>query len=80
MLVSQRPVNEPGDQHGCYRAVLAELQRLGAAPVPLTDGLRQRLLGLAQRLARGRSLGNEFSRISFSEHVLALSAGRALAV
>lgn len=80
MLVSQRPVSEPHDKHGCFRAVLTELRRQGAAPSQCPDGLRQRLLVLARRLARVRSLGNEYSRIGFSEHVQALLGEQAPAV
>lgn len=80
MLVSQRPVSELGEEHGCCRSVLAELRRQGAVPLHSTDGLRQRLLVLTRRLARVRSLGNEYARLSFSEHVEALLAGRAPAV
>lgn len=80
MLVSQRPVNGPGEKHGCFRAALAELQRRGAGPSGLEDVLRQRLLVLARRLARVRSLGNEYARVGFSEHVEAVVSGRAPAI
>ena len=80
MLVSQRPVSGPGERHGCFRTAFAELQRQGAAPLDFKDGLRQRLLVLSQRLARVRSLGNEYARVSFSEHVETILSGRAPAV
>ncbi len=80
MLVSQRPVSEPHEEQGCFRAALAELQRQGEAPLPPTDGLWQRLLVLSQRLARVRSLGNEYSRVGFSEHVKAVWDERGAAV
>ena len=76
MLVSQRPVNGSDGKHGRFRTVFMELQRRGAAPLDFEDGLRQRLLVLARRLARVRSLGNEYARLSFSEHVEAILTGR----
>lgn len=80
MLVSQRCVSGSGDGQGCLRAALAELQRGQAASKDCEDGLRQRLLVLAQRLSRVQALGNEFARVTFSEHVEAALAERAPAV
>jgi hypothetical protein len=68
MLVSQRPVSGPASGHGCLGAALAELQRQGARSVHGKEGLRQRLLELARRLARVQSLGNECARVAFSEY------------
>jgi len=71
MLVSQRPKGRPSERHGCHRKVLAELQRLGAT-TDCEEGLRQRLLVLADRLARVQALGNEYARVSFSGSVDAI--------
>lgn len=71
MLVSQRPVGGSSERHGCHRSVLAELQRRGAAS-DCEEGLRQRLLVLAECLARVQALGNEYARVCFSEHVQAV--------
>ena len=68
MLVSQRPTSGSDDRQGCHRAVLSELQRGGAA-LHSEEGLRQRLLVLAERLARVQGLGNEYARVDFSRHV-----------
>jgi hypothetical protein len=69
MLVSQRRVSGSGAGHGSLRTVLAELERQAATPSRISDGLRQRLLVLSQRLARVQSLGNECARVALSEHV-----------
>ena len=68
MLVSQRPMSEPSVRQGCLREVLADLQRRGATPDG-EKGLRQRLLALAERLARVRALGDEYARVGFSDDV-----------
>jgi hypothetical protein len=67
MLVSQQPVCRTPPRQGCLRAALAELQRRGADPSPCEDGLRQRLLILARRLARVQALGNEYARVDLSQ-------------
>ena len=80
MLVSQRQASGSCMEHGCFRTTLAELQRHGAAPSDYQDGLRQRLLVLAQRLARVQSLGDEYARVAFSQHAEAVLAENAAAV
>ena len=71
MLDSQRPKSGPSDGQGCHRQVFAELQRRGVES-KCEEGLRQRLMVLAKRLARVRALGNEYGRVGFSENVQAL--------
>ncbi len=68
MLVSQQTQSGSDVRHGSLRAVLAELKRQSADPSSIDDGLRQRLLVLTQRLARVRSLGSEYARVSLSGH------------
>ena len=68
MLDSQRPECDPSDGQGCLRQVVAELQRRDAGS-KCEEGLRQRLMVLARRLARVQALGDEYGRVSFSEHV-----------
>jgi len=77
MLVSQRPVSRTGGGHGGLRPVLAELQRLGAGSSQCKGRLRQRLVVLAERLARVQALGDEYARVGFSEHVESVLAERA---
>ncbi|MDY7011094.1 MAG: hypothetical protein SVV80_10140 [Planctomycetota bacterium] len=67
-------------EHGCFRTTLAELQNHSAAPSDYQDGLRQRLLVLARRLARVQSLGSEYARVAFSRHVEAVLGEDAAAV
>ena len=78
MLVSQRPVSGSSERHGCHRQVLAELQR--GATSDCEEGLRQRLMVLAERLARVQALGNEFARVAFSGHVRSILGETASAV
>ena len=80
MLVSQRQVSGSCAEQGCFCAALTELQRHGAAPSDYKDGLRQRLLVLARRLARVQSLGDEYARVVFSEHAEAALAENAAVV
>lgn len=77
MLVSWRRASGGGDRQGCLRAALAELQHKDARSKDCDDELRQRLLALGQRLERVQTLGNEYARVGFSEHVEAVLAERA---
>jgi len=74
MLIPQDASCEPRERNGFSRVSLAELRRQLARPSNATDGHRQRLLDLAERLARVRALGGEFSRVGFSGAVLAALA------
>ena len=61
-------------QHGSSPGGLAELRRDLARPSRLDDGHRQRLLDLAQRVARVQGLGGGYSRVSLSEHICRITA------
>ncbi len=80
MLVSQRQASGSCMEQGRFCTTLAELQHRNAAPSDYQDGLRQRLLVLAQRLARVQSLGGEYARVAFSQYVDAVLAENAAAV
>jgi len=67
MLIPQAALSEPRLRHGGRGVSLAELRRQLAKPSELPDGHRQRLLDLARRLARVQALGDEFSRVGFSQ-------------
>lgn len=79
MLGSQRPTCGPSDGQGCHRQVLAELQRRDVGS-KCEEGLRQRLMVLAKRLARVRALGIEYGRVGFSENVQDLLSEMAVTV
>ncbi|HET6427018.1 MAG TPA: hypothetical protein VFJ30_01315 [Phycisphaerae bacterium] len=79
MLDSRRPQGGSSDGQGCLRQVFAELQCRGAGS-KCEEGLRQRLIVLARRLARVQALGDEYGRVSFSEHVQVLLNGTAVTV
>ena len=80
MLATQPLVTGPGVEQGCFRTVLTELQRQAAAPSRCSDGLRQRLLVLARRLASVQSLGGEYARVDLSDQAKARLDGLAQAV
>jgi len=66
MLISRKaPRGAAGDQ-GRSAVGLAELRTKLCTPSSLGDGHRQRLLELAQRLARVQALGDEYARVAFS--------------
>lgn len=67
MLISQEVQSHAYPAQGSVRGSLAELRRQLAEPSALSDGNRQRLLELARRLARVRSLGDEYVRVCFSD-------------
>lgn len=79
MLVFHRQVSGSCMEHGCFRTALAELQSRSAAPSDYQDGLRQRLLVLARRLASVQSLGSEYARVALSQHAEAVLAEAVLA-
>ena len=68
-LISQNVASEADGGHGCRTTSLAELRNQLGRPSSLTDGHRQRLLGLVQKLARVQALGDEYSRVDFSHYV-----------
>jgi len=71
MLISQEGCSESHERQGCRRASLAELRRRLAKPSSLDDGHRQRLVDFVQRLARVRSLGDEYGRVELSGYAAA---------
>jgi len=77
MFTSQRITNGPAGQHGRSPDGIAELRRGLNRPSQLTDGHRQRLLELAQRVARIQALGGEYCRVSLSEHAAVALEGAA---
>ena len=71
MFTSQQHLSDLPRRQGCPSADLAELRHDLARPSQVNDGHRQRLLDLAQRVARVQALGGEYRRVSLSEHVQA---------
>ena len=67
MLISQEVHGQAPPAQGSAPSGLAELRRQLAEPSALCDGNRQRLLELARRLARVRTLGDEYVRVGFSD-------------
>lgn len=76
MLLSSMPVVSGASGQGSLRDLLGQL-RQGQGPADVSDGLRQRLLKLAENLARVRQLGGEYARVELSEDVQALLATQA---
>lgn len=69
MLIPQRTSGECSARQGSCAEVLAELQANQVAPQIPRGIYRQRLLGLAERLARVQALKGEYARVDFSPHV-----------
>jgi len=67
MLIPQLTRRETGGGQGGPRIGLAELRRELAMPSNVSDGVRQRLLGLAERLARVQALGDEYAGLALSD-------------
>ncbi len=67
MLISPDAQRSPKARHGGRVKRIAELRSQLASPSQWTDGDRQRLLDLAQCVARVQTLGSEYSRVSLSE-------------
>ena len=57
---------------------MAELRSQLATPSRISDGNRQRLLDLAQRLAAVQALGDEYGRVEFSPMAAAVAGPEAL--
>ena len=64
MLIPQKAQRKPVVGHGRPAIGLAELRRRLANEASLDDAHRQRLLELAQRLARVQALGDEYARVT----------------
>lgn len=69
MLIS-RTRCESGNEQGRSATDFAQLRRQLGDPASLDRRGRQRLVDLARRLARVRALGDEYLRVSFSEHAI----------
>jgi hypothetical protein len=69
MLISQQVQLDKCRRQGSRAASLAELRTALARPSRLSDGHRQRLLDLTQRLAAVQVLGDEYARVEASEFV-----------
>lgn len=65
MFISQQACGGVDQREGSCRS-LAGLRRRLSDPSTLDEGDRQRLLDLAQRLARVRALRGEHGRVEFS--------------
>ncbi len=70
MLISSKARGNSGSRYGNRPIRIAELRRHLAGPSQLSDGHRQRLLDLVQRVGRVQDLGGEYSRVSLSESVV----------
>jgi hypothetical protein len=66
MFIPQGRDGESDGRHGGRKVSLAELRCRLDRPSSLDDGHRQRLLDLAQCLARVQALGDDFGRVKFS--------------
>jgi hypothetical protein len=70
MLIPQQAQRQTPRRQGCRAVPLAELRRRLATPSDLDDETRQRLLDLGTRLAGVQALGDEYARVSASDHVV----------
>jgi hypothetical protein len=66
MLIPQCQ-SETNDEQGRSRSDLAELRRQLVDATATGPASRQRLMNMAQRLARVQALGDEYRRVDFSE-------------
>jgi hypothetical protein len=69
MLISQQVQLDKGRRQGSMAARLAELRTMLSRPSRFSDGHRQRLLDLTQRLNAVQRLGGEYARVDFSRYV-----------
>lgn len=67
MLISQQASSQTRARQGCQAASLAELRSGLEEPTRLNGRHRQRLLDLAQRVARIQALGDGYRRVSLSD-------------
>lgn len=67
MLIPQTTGRDRGGEQGRSPVTLADVRcELALPSTEMSSGVRQRLLGLAQRLARVQALGDEYGRVGFS--------------
>lgn len=71
MLISRTAQGGSGNRHGGRGLSFAELRVQLGEPSTLSDGHRQRLLELLQRLERVQALGDEYARVRLSPFVTA---------
>lgn len=71
MLTSQQVHREANTEQGRSQAPLDELRDHLARPTAMDEANRQRLMVLANRLARVQALGGEFCRVAFSPEAAA---------
>jgi len=71
MFTSHGRPSEADGRQGGRPGSLAELRHHLSEPSRLTDGHRQRLLELAQRVEHVRALGGEYRRVSLSDYAAA---------
>lgn len=71
MLSLQSSCSEVGVGQGCLALTLDELQAGPAVPGASSEAHRQRLLTLADRLARVHAMGGRYARVDFSPVVKA---------
>jgi hypothetical protein len=69
MLISQQVQLDKGRRQGRMAASLAELRTMLSSPSQFSDGNRQRLLDLTQRLSAVQMLGDEYARVAISRYV-----------
>ncbi len=80
MLIPQQARSETHGRYGDLDVSFAELRRQLAKPSMIGNRHRQRLLDLAQRLARVRALGDEYARVELSEFASAALGGSRVVV
>jgi hypothetical protein len=73
MLIPQK-ARQVAQGQGCPDVTFADLRRSLANPQALSEGHRQRLLELSQRLRRVQALGGEHHPVSMSEQAQAALA------
>ena len=71
MLISQTLCESECEQ-GCSATDFAQLRRQLGEPASIEQRDRQRLVKLAQRLARVRAMGDEYLRVDFSDQAAAV--------
>ena len=75
MLIPQQAQCETARWQGSQRISLAQLRRQLAEPSTIPDSTRQRLVELAQRVARIQAMGDEYARVELSAAAVAAVAG-----
>lgn len=77
MLIPHRAGADVPDEHGCPSFGVSDLRARLMDPTDLDVRDRQRLMSLANRLARVQALGGEYARVEFSAHVATARDGSA---